>query len=86
MLGLVLWLIILGTISRYYCAHSITPCLNFDKVTDDFSKSHYPLVVLPRRYVTKKKRYMYQNYMDDLSQFCLVLGRFVTKLFWDIVH
>ena len=28
-LGLVLWLIILGTISRYYCAHSITPCLNF---------------------------------------------------------
>ena len=27
---------------------------------------------------------MFQNYMDDLSQFYLVLGRFVTKLFWDI--
>ena len=26
-LGLVLGLIILGTLSRYYCAHSITPCL-----------------------------------------------------------
>ena len=28
MLGLVLGLIILGTLSRYYCAHSITPCFN----------------------------------------------------------
>ena len=27
-LGLVLGLIILGTLSRYYCAHSITPCFN----------------------------------------------------------
>ena len=25
---LVLGLIILGTLSRYYCAHSITPCFN----------------------------------------------------------
>ena len=27
---------------------------------------------------------MYQNYMEDLAQFCLVLGRFVTILFCDI--
>ena len=27
-LGLVLGLIILGTLSRYCCAHSITPCFN----------------------------------------------------------
>ena len=27
---------------------------------------------------------MYQYFMDDLSQFCLLLGRFVTILFWDI--
>ena len=27
-LGSVLGLIILGTLSRYYCAHSITPCFN----------------------------------------------------------
>ena len=27
-LGLVLGLIILGTLSRYYCAHSIIPCFN----------------------------------------------------------
>ena len=27
-LGLVLGIIILGTLSRYYCAHSITPCVN----------------------------------------------------------
>ena len=27
-IGLVLGLIILGTLSRYYCAHSITPCFN----------------------------------------------------------
>ena len=27
-LGLVLGLIILGTLSRYYCAHSITPCFD----------------------------------------------------------
>ena len=29
---------------------------------------------------------MFQNYMDDLSQFCLVLGQFVTLLFWTICH
>ena len=29
---------------------------------------------------------MYQNYMDDLSQFLLVLGQFVTLLFWTICH
>ena len=27
-LGSVLGLIILGTLSRYYCAHGITPCFN----------------------------------------------------------
>ena len=27
-LGSVLRLIILGTLSRYYCVHSITPCFN----------------------------------------------------------
>ena len=27
-LGLLLGLIILGTLSRYYCAHIITPCFN----------------------------------------------------------
>ena len=29
---------------------------------------------------------MFQNYRDDLSQFCLVLGQFVTLLFWTICH
>ena len=31
---------------------------------------------------------MFQNYMADLSQFCLVpvLGQFVTLLFWTICH
>ena len=28
----------------------------------------------------------YQNYMDDLSQMFLVLGQFVTLLFWTICH
>ena len=29
---------------------------------------------------------MYQNYMNDLSQFVLVLGQFVTLLLWTICH
>ncbi len=29
---------------------------------------------------------MYQKYMVDLSQFFLVLGQFVTLLFWTICH
>ena len=37
-LGLVLGLIILGTLSRYYCAHSITPWLPFGIVTTGTAK------------------------------------------------
>ena len=41
--------------------------------------------ICPRRYVTKRSD-MYQNYMEDLSQIILVLGQFVTLLFWTICH
>ena len=41
--------------------------------------------ICPRRYVTKRSD-MFQNYMDDLSQLCFVLGQFVTLLFWTICH
>ena len=34
--------------------------------------------------MSQQRSDVYQNYMDDLSQFCLVLGRFFTKLIWDI--
>ena len=39
-----------------------------------------------RRYVTKRSDMYQHNYMDDLSQFFLVLGQFVTLLFWTICH
>ena len=41
--------------------------------------------ICPRRYVTKRERHV-PKYMDDLSQFFLVLGQFVTILFWTICH
>ena len=51
------------------------------KVIGRFVTNH----ICPRRYVTKRSD-MFQNDMDDLSQFCLVLGQFVTLLFWTICH
>ena len=49
-------------------------------MTDDLSQ--VALVLLDD--MSQQRSDVYQNYMDDLSQFCLVIGRFVTKLFWDI--
>ena len=70
-----------------------TICHNYS--LDDLSQlylSHFLVIgrfvtnhICPRRHVTKRSD-MYQNYMDDLSQFCLVLGQFVTLLFWKICH
>ena len=49
-------------------------------VTDDLSQ--VALVLLND--MSQKRSDVYQNYMDDLSKFSLVLGRFVTTLFCDI--
>ena len=48
-------------------------------MTDDVSQ-----VALVLDDMSQKRSDMYHNYMDDLSQFCLVLGRFVPISFWDI--
>ena len=51
-------------------------------MTDDLSQ--VALVGSTPRELSQKRSDVYQNYMDHLLQFRLVLGRFVTKLFWDI--
>ena len=77
-----------GALSRKWFCFSPTmqkpscqSCLLFGRVIGRFFTNH----ICPRRYVTKRSD-MFQNYMDDLSQFCLVLGQFVTLLFWTICH
>ena len=60
---------------------SLSLCACYNGLLDDLSQ----ITICPRRYVTKRSD-MYQNYMDDLPNFFLVFGQFVTLLFWTICH